>query len=308
MIHEYALEPTVLSDWASNARDYAEFLREYGLGTSRLVSSFPKKKASKLCSYLLQNSPEDPQSLSGQRYTEMVFKIKESVVIRGVADLQTSTWSEAVVIENHRAPFGVILSSSAIDAENNVTPDSMHLPGSAWNHCGQLNMQRTNAGLLSVIGNLARLSEKHIVIIDPYGWSDEAIGFIRYMINSISHNRLTDDFPKITLFYKEKRGGKNAGNGSPSTAHVKSQVMQGLNGEFENFQFEVYELREKAEGDVFHNRCILTEHGGVITGHGIGVSDNEAHTDEAILMRSEIYQKKWQQFIENKCFEVVSSA
>lgn len=44
MIYEYALDPVVLSTWASNERDYAEFLREYGLGTPRMISSFPKKK------------------------------------------------------------------------------------------------------------------------------------------------------------------------------------------------------------------------------------------------------------------------
>ncbi len=44
MIYEYALDPAVLSTWASNERDYAEFLREYGLGTPRIISSFPKKK------------------------------------------------------------------------------------------------------------------------------------------------------------------------------------------------------------------------------------------------------------------------
>lgn len=308
MIHEYALEPTVLSAWASNDRDYAEFLREYGLGTPRVVSSFPKKKASKLRRYLLQHSPQDTQSLTGQRYTEMVIKIVESIVIRDVPDHQPSVWSEAAVIENRRTPFDVILSSSTIDAKNNITPESMYLQGSAWNHCGQLDIQRTNIGLLSVIGNLVRLSAKHIVIVDPFGWTAEAIGFIRFLINFIPHNRLADDFPTITLFYKEKRGSGNAGNGSPSADHVKNQVMKGLNGEIENLQFEVFELREAAEGDVFHNRCILTEHGGVITGHGIGVSGDEAHTDEAILMSPDIYQKKWQQFIEKNCFEVVSIA
>jgi hypothetical protein len=303
MIHEYALEPTVLSAWASNDRDYAEFLREYGLGTPRLVSSFPKKKASKLRSYLLQHSPHDTQTLSGQRYTEMVIKITESIVIRAVADHVTSVWSEAAVNENQRNPFGVILSSSAIDGENNITPDSMHLQGSAWNHCDQLDIQRTNAGLLPAFGNLVRLSSKHIVIVDPFGWTKDAIGFIQYMINFIFHNRFTDCFPKITLFFKKTYDGRN-----PTADHVKSLVMQGLNGEIESFEFEVFELKDAAEGDVFHNRCILTEHGGVSTGHGIGVSNNEAHTDEATLMRSKIYQKKWRQFIENNCFDVVSSA
>ncbi len=308
MIYEYALEPTVLAAWASNDRDYAEFLREYGLGTPRLVSSFPKKKVSKLRSYLLQHSPQDTQSLSGRRYIEMVAKLTESVVIRDVADHKSSVWSEAVVSEDDRAPFGVILSSSAIRAKNNITPDSMYLQGTIWNHYNQLNIQRTNAGLLSVVGNLVRLSTKYIVIIDPFGWSDEAIGFVRCMINSILSNRLADELPKIILFYKEKRGSKNAGSGSPAADHVKDRVMKDLNGELGGLQFEVFELREAAGSDVFHNRCILTEHGGVLTGHGIGVSNNEAHTDEAILMRAEIYQKKLLQFIEDKCFDIVSMA
>ena len=308
MIYEYAIEPTVLAAWASNDRDYAEFLREYGLGTPRLASSFPKKKVSKLRSYLLQHSPQDTQSLSGQRYTEMVTKLTESVVIRDVADPQTSVCSEAVISEDNRAQFGVILSSAAICAENNITPDSMYLPDSIWNHANQSNMQRTNAGLFSMIGNLVRLSTKYIVVIDPFGWSDEAIGFVRYMINSIHPNRLTDEFPKITLFYKEKRGGKNAGSGSPAADHVKDRIVQGLDGGVGELKVEVFELREAAGSDVFHNRCILTEHGGVLTGHGIGVSNNEVHTDEAILMQEEIYQKKLLQFVEEKCFDVVSTA
>lgn len=308
MIHEYALEPTVLSAWASNDRDYAEFLREYGLGTPRIVSSFPKKKISKLRSYLLQHGYQDAQSLSGRRYTEMVLKLTESIVIRDVADHQATTWSETAVAENHRYPFSVILSSSAIEVGNNITPNSMYLNGSAWNHCGQMAVQRTNVGFLSAIRNLVRLSSRHIVIIDPFGWSAEAVGFVRFMIDDISHNRLTDAFPKITIFFKEKRGSGNTGGGSPSAGHVKNQVMQGLGVGFENIELEIFELREAAEGDVFHNRCILTEHGGVITGHGIAVSGNEAHTDEAVLMGAGVYQKKWQQFIENICFEIVSSA
>ena len=108
------------------------------------------------------------------------------------------------------------------------------------------------------------------------------------------------------LFYKEKRGSGNSGNGSPSADHVRQQIFQGLTGGLSNIQLEVFELRETENNDVFHNRCILTEHGGVITGHGISVSGDESHTDEAILMKPKIYQKKWRQFVEKNCFQVVS--
>lgn len=74
MIYEYALEPAVLTLWASNNRDYAEFLREYGRGTPRIASSFPMKKATKLRSYLMQHCPQDAQSLAGQRTPSWFLK------------------------------------------------------------------------------------------------------------------------------------------------------------------------------------------------------------------------------------------
>lgn len=308
MIYEYALEPAVLSSWAENDRDYAEFLREYGLGTPRIVSSFPKKKASKLRSYLLQHSPQNTQSLAGQRYTEMVFKIVESIVVRDVQINNAVDWAEAAVVENRRNPFDVILSSTEIQEGNNVTLASMYSQGSIWNHPGQINVSRTNEGLLAAVLNLIRLADDKIVIIDPFGWTVKAINFIQFMLQSITDNRVSERLPAILLFYKEKRGSGNSGNGSPSADHVRRQLFQGLTGDVSNLQLEVFELRETESNDVFHNRCILTGHGGVITGHGISVSGDEFHTDEAILMKSEIYQKKWQQFVEKNFFKVVSEA
>lgn len=308
MINEYALEPEVLASWASDNRDYAEFLREYGLGSPRIVSSFPKRKTSKLRSYLLKHSPQDTQSLAGQRYTEMVLKAVESIVVRDVQVQNAAEWAQAAVVENRRAPFDVILSSTKLQEGNNVTPASMYCQNSIWNHPDQVNFSRTNEGLYHVVRNLIRLADDKVVIIDPFGWTPEAINFIQFMLQSIANNRVSERLPAIVLFYKEKRGGGNSGNGSPSADHVRQQILQGLTADVSNLQLEVFELRETANNDVFHNRCILTELGGVITGHGISVSGDESHTDEAILMKPEIYQKKWRQFIEQRCFEEASEA
>lgn len=308
MIHEYALEPAVLLSWASNDRDYAEFFREYGLGTPRIISSFPKKKASKLRSYLLRRGPVDEQTLQSRRYTEMVAKLIEAIVLREVPDNCNGSWGEAAKIENERVPFGVVLSSESIETAKNITPGVMYELGSIWNHPDQMNIQRTNEGFIAAISNFPRLATQRIIIIDPFGWKSEAIFLIQFLINSICGERVNSNMPPIALFYKEKRGSDNSGSGSPSAEHIKEQIVQGLDDGVSNIELHVTELRETAGNDVFHNRCILTEHGGVITGHGIGVSGEEEHTDEAILMRPAIYQKKWNQFIEGKCFEIVSQA
>jgi len=307
MIFEYALQPSVLLSWSSNHRDYSEFFREYGLGTRRIISSFPKKKASKLRSYLLQHSPADEQSLQGQRYTEMVLKVVEALVFRDVENFE-GEWLATVVEENTRAPFGAVLSSQLVDVDCCIMPENMYEKGSIWECKRQLDIQRTNQGLYSAIENLVSLSSERIEIIDPFAWTQEGIAFIQFLLNSLSIDGVNHVFPSVDIFYKEKRGGNNTGRGSPPAEYVKTNIVDGLEGESSNIVINVYELREKNDGDVFHNRCILTEHGGVMTGHGIGVSGEEAHTDEAVLMEPHIYKKKWRQFVEERCFDLASNA
>lgn len=70
----------------------------------------------------------------------------------------------------------------------------------------------------------------------------------------------------------------------------------------------MFELKENDDSDTFHNRCILSELGGIALGHGIGVSEDEQHSDEATVLEKAIYLKKWQQFVENSSFNVASKA
>ena len=308
MIHEYALDPAVLLSWAGNDRDYAEFFREYGLGTPRIISSFPKKKASKLRSYLLQHSPQDNESLQAQRYMEMVTKLVESIVLRDVPDNQSQNWRDAVKSENERIQFGAVLSAAPIATRKNITPENMYNQNSIWNHSNQIDIKRTNDGFMSAVSNLIRLSTRQIVIVDAFGWKYNAIKLIQCIANAISHNRVHNQLPSICLFYKEKLRSRNSSSASLSPKQVKTQIFQGLNTDVSKIQLRVAELREIPGNDVFHNRCILTEHGGVSIGHGIDVSGDYAHSDEAFLFAKQLYQKKWHQFIEAPCFEIVSEA
>lgn len=300
MIHEYAIEPSVLTAWAADKRDYAEFLREYGLGTPRIVSSFPKKKANKLRSYFLTKTPDDGQSQQGMRYVEMVNKLVEGIALRDVEPFGGNDWCLHAKNENERIPFNVILSSEPIQTQRNITPDTMYDPDSLWNHKDQLNIQRTNEGIRSAVSNLLRLATEQVVVIDPYGWTDRAIRQMQYLINRISESRINNKFPSFSLFYKENDSGLNADV-------VQQRILARVNAEV-GVELNVWELEEVAGSDVFHNRVVLTEHGGVCFGHGLGVSGEQGHTDDAFLIGIEIYQKKWKQFIEENCFHLVSKA
>lgn len=302
MIHEYAIDPRVLATWASNQRDYAEFLREYGVGTPRIISSFPKCRVAKFRSYLLQRGPADSNSLVTQRYQEMVVKLVGELVLRESDETPGADWCEFARIENNRLPFGAVLSSEVVDTEKSMTLESMYLSGSLWLHPRQTIIERTLIGFTLVVRDFLRLASNQVVVVDTYGWTREAIVIMQYIVNIVCEGRVNGRLPSITLYYKTKRDG-----GSPEAEYVKREIVKGLNN-FDPGSLHVVELGEVDGSDVFHNRCILTEHGGVITGHGIGVSNETSHTDEILLMESAVYQKKWQQFVEDNRYKIITQS
>lgn len=301
MIHEYAIEPRVLYAWAENKRDYCEFLREYGLGTPRIFSSFPKLKPDKLRSYFLQSTPTGEDSQQSRRYIEMVNKLIETLVLRQVAPHQHNEWADHARDENQRVPFSVIISLEPLEIDENITAETMYSPESRWVHPDQLNIQRTDDGISKAISDFLRFSTKQVVVVDTYGWTPEAVQQMQRLLNRITQERVHSTIPQIALFYKQNQR-------SPNAANVKQRIIEGIDLNNVELSLTVFELEEVHGHDVFHNRCILTEHGGVITGHGIGVSGEQEHTDEAILMRPDIYHKKWDQFVERNGYEVVSEA
>lgn len=306
MIHEYAIEPTVLLGWASNVRDYEEFLREYGLGTPRVLSSFPKKTIPKLRSYLLSNSPADNQSIISLRYIAMVEKVVENLVIRNSSNHNTDDWNIAVDEENKLIPFDVIISNEVLQLPQSCTVENMYSENSPWRHSNQMNIQRTFDSFASASIDLLRLSTEHVVFIDPFGWSAEAISTISFLLNGFLLNRVNSKLPTVTLFYK--RSYRDGEPSTPEADYVKARIMEGLVDQAKLLELSVKELDTSDDSDVFHNRCILTELAGVSTGHGISLTGKSQHTDEATLMSAEIYQKKWSQFVEDREFQEVSSS
>jgi hypothetical protein len=167
-----------------------------------------------------------------------------------------------------------------------------------WEHRRQQSFARTLESLSSVVLNLFRLSSSNIVFVDPFGGYRESIETIAYLLNSTLDNKVNSKLPHVSLFYKSN-------SKSPDAPHVHAEILGKLNTAIE---LSVMELTTKDEGDVFHNRCILTELGGVLIGHGLTLDGDENHTDDAVLMDSELYQKKWNQFVEQPEFEVISTS
>ncbi|WP_029788977.1 hypothetical protein AAIA71_17420 [Vibrio harveyi] len=306
MIHEYVIAPSVLASWADNKRDYREFFREYGLGSPRLLSSFPKAKATKLKGYFFENGPQDPDSLQGQRYTEMVDFIVEVLIDRPIPNNPSTNWEDMVRFEHEQKPFNVIITNPKLPVDRCISPSCMYDSESLWLHKRQVSIQRQVTPVLENIRNFLLFSTQQVVIVDAFGWKPFSIDLIKEVLRLIHRDRVNSKLPIVKLFYKESSGLRAGSRPSPSASNIKESIIEEL--ELNGIELKVYELREIDGNDVFHNRCILTEHGGASCGHGVDLSGEEAHTDDWFLLEKEIYDKKWQQFIKDCQFEIVSEA
>ena len=303
MLHEYAFSPELLRKWAGNDRDYREFFREYGLGSPRLSSTFPKLKTSKFRSYFLRNGPVDEQSKQALRYTEMIDYLAEALIYRDGFECTKGEWGKDVIEEDNRNQFHAMISTELLDSPRSLTPENMYLENSVWGHCRQYSVPRRYQEIAPHLKNILRLAAKSVVIVDTFGWNERSIDFILHLVSDALSDRVYSVIPEIHLYFKEKYDKSN-----PTAQAVKSSIEQGLPGTIEKISLTVTELREKDGSDVFHNRCILTEHGGISLGHGIDVSEDINHTDEITLLEKDVYEKKWNQFLNGSCFEVVSQA
>lgn len=304
MIHEYALDPELLKDWANNDRDYYEFFREYGLGTPRLSSSFPKQNRSKFRSFYLQKSPSNTQSLQAQRYVEMVRYLAEALVCRDGFECDASVdWYENVLAEDARKPFYGVLASTPMGNPRCLTVETMYSNNSIWHHQRQALVTRTYDSCSPLLRDMLRLAKDKVLFVDPYGWNQRAIDFIGRLINDAFNRRVHSAVPELILCFKPKRDG-----GSPGAAYVKEEIEKRIVTPPPELQLQVYELENREGDDVFHNRYLLTELGGVSLGNGIDLSENEAHTDDLTLLERNIYDEKWRRFVDMTDFTILSQA
>ena len=311
MIYEYTIEPDVIILWASSTRDYKDFLDRFGLGTSRFVSSFPKSKKGKLRSYLLSKSPSTGSEFDKLRYVEMITFICERIICREViinsGAQNTSLWSAVVRGENEKNQFDVVISTNDLSLPNNVTPENMYddIKYSIWQHEIQRSFQRTRVDLTEHIKTLFRYSTEQIVIVDPYCYKTNSLSFLAAIINTSFDKRLCQELPKIKIIYKD--GYKDSL--AAKATHTKRELLSKLNKNFENISLGIVVLKENKESkkahEHFHNRYILTEHGGVSLGIGTDLSENEYHTDEITLLSKKVYKKRYRQFVEDCVYDII---
>lgn len=291
MIYEYALEPELVAAWASDKQKYKSILKEFGLGSQRSFSRFPKgwieKAVEAIDSKLASN-----RELDKKRLLELFKRFKENMVKRKEyrwSQHDRGCWLQNALSEHDRFPFQGIISSEnpqrrpEVITEKDIFEDEHPL----WDIAeGSILVKRNEIGVHNaIITILANSSE--IRFVDPYispsqrGFKSSLAAFFVKLSRERSVGR-----PKSIQVHLKKH------DKSPSWSYLCDELAKLVPA---GLQVTLHQWREKPEGQKFHNRYILTNLGGIAFGHGLD-EGGSGETDDISRLSSETYQEYWHQY------------
>lgn len=301
MIKEIAIDPDVLIEWSQNIRDYRDFNEEYGIGTPRIISSFPKTKYKNLRKYLLRKTDQISNDIHKSRYVSMVQMLQNNIYLRCNEVDSSREWQDLVLDELE--PFDIVIARESFNCDNVLTvADIIESDFLYLKH--QVSFKRTKEDFLQTVRGFLRLTMSEIIIIDAYAWKPNAIKTIKAIIREVNDRKFKSKPVKVTVIYKELTHGSPA----PDAKFLKKEIEKEFKSFPEGIELIIKQLKETENSDTFHNRYILNDIGGISLGHGLDISDKEHTTDEITLLTKTNYEKRWRQFARDTDFKIVSLA
>jgi hypothetical protein len=295
MIHAYAIEPDCVVAWCDR-RAFRLVSGRFGVGTPRLLLELPKFSSWKKAVFEAASNA-NLSELDRTRLTEL-FKLLGDQRVRRVGTSYDGTrpWLENAEAEHTRHPFAAIIamanprSHAAVLLDASVGDESNPL----WYRPLAATPPRTPEGMAAVVSALVEnCDELHLV--DPY------FGPVRHrkvleQLLAIVASRPSGQ-PKDICVHCSADKDVSLTCFEQQTAQMTSRIAAGVKVRFKRWS-------ERANGEKFHNRYLLTDIGGVIFGVGLDAG-SASQTDDVNLMDAVQFLKRWGQFNGVCAFDLV---
>lgn len=286
MIYEYALEPELVATWTDRS-DYRYFVERFGLGQGRIVSQFPKR-----WTRLVWDSFGGTSEMERKRLEEVIARLSERTIRRVGIDWNDEVgWLENVEREDGRIAFRAILARDNPRVHPSVLVAADVDEGSEprWAAPQGRTVARSAVDMANAVASVLRCSSV-VVFVDPH-FGPERPRFRRpfeRFLEQMVRERPGAQPDRIEVLTELEKTGTAEFFRKECHTRLRKCVPKGV-------RVVVRRLSQKAAGEIFHNRYILTDIGGVI--FGIGLDDGgQGQTDDLNLMARDQYELRWAQF------------
>lgn len=329
MIYEYALEPSLVVDWAleSDGRCVGQF----GLDHRRLVSDFPRDWRGWVYADLLARYGNDygcPEVANTLPLLDAFLQIlADHMVLRQIRLRHEAVWLDEAIKEHSERPFHAIFAREMADIPNADVITEKNLGDVRDKHWWLPTIKTTPKSAVDIAVQIRPLLQaaSQIVIVDPYFDASKARfreTFAEIIRQAEAQPRAVSSRPVISLITGVERAFKENGRWAneggrekrredearvaneiirQARFHLAKHVANGLT-------VKVSVLKNPDHGDRLHNRFVLTDVGGVIVPYGLdGNERDDEHgvKDDLTFMPEGMYSERWKQYAEGKGVELV---
>jgi len=291
MIQEYAIDPESLVTWARDRLACRHIKDNFGIGTPRIMSDFPKLKNWRKQLRIAATSLDD----TSRSNLEELFKllIEKTVTRSGCEYDGNDLWIDNVEKENKRHLFKAIL---ATDNPNNneqvlLSDEVGDWPAKLWDAPDRLTAKRDMLSMTNILRPLLQKSTE-ILFVDPFFRADEyrfrepVCAFLRESINCSIYPTKQRVEIHVSADYRN----------SPPADYFKKECLAKLPQKIpKNLELKIRRWKQKPDREKLHNRYILTELGGVSFGIGLD-SGQKGETDEVNLLSRDQWWLRWNQY------------
>ena len=283
MIKEFAIEPTLLSDW----KDCRYLIEKFGFHKGRVISKFPKN----WIQLVIQASDRHSKGERNRKYIVEKLKKFKSAMVSSWRDYQDpENWLKSAEIADEKRPFHAILAErNPNDHCRVIAYENLSEEHALFNCPTECSMKKNKDGFSEIAGPLLRYS-KQIIFVDHYFWNVN-YNFKRWgeplkaMLRNISSNEIMPRFCTSASLDGEALQDRQ----EKIERNLPSFVPCGLKLEIA--------LLDKVTGLDTHNRYILTERGGLKFPWGLDAKP-DGSSDVVNLMAPEVHEAKFNEFYE----------
>ncbi len=295
MIYEYAIEPELAVDWGKDRSEYRYFIEQFGIGTSRMMSEFPRFKNWRK-QFEQAAATADPDN-ELPRITAVFNLLSEQRIKRiGYEYDGNIPWLDNSEVENERQEFQAILARTNPRNHMKVLAKGVAESSPLWKVDDQEICPRKAKSMSEFITPLlANCSELHF--IDPH-FGAENPRFrkpLEAFINTFATNRSgRPTIKKIVLHTSDKA----------DFSYFKSECISQLQPRIPaEIQLVLQRWKQREGGEKLHHRYILTDIGGVKFDPGLD-EGAPGENVELILLRRRLYEKYWKDYVLEPAFDM----
>jgi len=275
LLREFALEPSLLNNWA----DFRFYFDNFGIHRGRLISRFPRRWKRMVYDSL----PNNIGDVERKRIEDRLSIIDEKMIKMNRDYDSNQSWLENAERSHTEVPFHAIL--AAENPNNNdfvLISSEVDERNELWRCDTGLSVPRTPEALSDVIRKLFQIS-REILFVDPHFGPE-----VRRYRATLKHFlecafQTGNHFARIEFHFSEKSTFDFFDN--ECSKQLPQLIPIGLAVTFKRW-------RQITGRERLHARYILTEKGGLLFEGGLDAGRTGETVDVSILQTS-LYQERW---------------